>query len=181
MNYTYTTHYQICDNVLNNIREDEDMHAVNIEPFLGESRRAKLAIVRTLAADGYIHRVKAQTKPLIISITVKGWQFWSDGGYKAHFQELREKQVLEQRLLSTNIESNVSIRKHNRWQLGLTILTLVFIGVSSFYQYQTYQLDQIKLVNDEKQKKGQDLELIKLNEKIHALELKFSPGPIDHP
>ena len=181
MNYTYTSHYKVCDGVLKNIQKDEDMHAVNIEKFLGEARRAKLAIVRTLDTDGYIHRVNPQSDPFMISITVKGWQFWTDGGYEMHFQELREKYMLERELLKTNIQSHNAIKKYNGKQLWLTFITLVFIGASSFYQYQTYQLDQSKLEYDKSQKKDQDLQLIRINEKINALELRFAPKTSQHP
>lgn len=80
MQYTYTSHYNICDNVLENICAGQDMHEVDIEPLLGEDRRVKLAIVRKLDMDGFIRRVNPQTKPFIVSVSVEGYQFWIDGG-----------------------------------------------------------------------------------------------------
>ena len=170
MDYTYTIHYQICDNVLENIRQDDDMHEVDIEPFLGEDRRVKLAIVRKLDKDGYIHRVNPQTNPFRISITVEGRQFWVDGGYKAHFKELREKLHLEKKLLSTNISTNEFVRKNNKRQIIISILVGVFVGVSALYQVKTYNLDVKKEQAQEKEKQQTEAIIRNLSDRMKTLE-----------
>lgn len=129
MTYTYTIHYNLCDNILNNIRQNDDMHEVDIEPFLKEDRRVKLAIVRKLHKDGYIHRVSPQNDPFIISITVEGRQFWIDGGYEKYFAELREKNTLERKLLTTNILTNKSVII----QGIIAFLVFCFVVISSVY------------------------------------------------
>jgi hypothetical protein len=157
MNYTYTIHYQLCDDVLNNIQKDDDMHEVNIEEFLSERRTVKLAIVRKLDEDGYIHRVHPQTDPFRISITVEGRQFWVDGGYKAKFNDLREKEHLENRLLKTNIKTNVFSAV-----VGLSVI------ISAYCQYKTLDLETTK----EKEKLQIEIATKNLLDRVKILEFK---------
>lgn len=164
MEYNYTIHYQICDNVLKNLQQGNDMHEVNIEPLLSEDRRAKLAIVRKLDKDGYVHRVHPTTHPFEISITVEGIQFLADGGYKQHFQELKQKSKLENRLLKINIRTNIFSAL-----VGLSVI------VSAIYQFKSYSLETKKqeLLREEKSQNSiTTKELLKRIENLEKSTLK---------
>ena len=174
MDYTYTIHYEICDNVLENIRQGDDMHEVNIEPFLGEDRRVKLAIVRKLDKDGYIHRVNPQTDPFKISITVEGRQFWIDGGYRANFKELKEKQQLEKELLQTNISTNKFVQKNNRKQTVISVIVSIFIILSACFQGGTYYLEYRKEQSQKKEKQQTEVVIQNLLNRVKILESKGS-------
>lgn len=174
MKYTYTVHYKLCDDVLNNIRQNDDMHEVNIEPFLAEDRRVKLAIVRKLDKDGYIRRVNPQEAPFIISITVEGRQFWIDGGYKAKFEELEEKERLEKELLKTNVSLNKLSRSNIILQGAIALFVAIFVGMSTCYQAKTYKMESDKNSSISKDTSVQNLiRRVKILE--HKMPLKTTP------
>ncbi|MBS1530432.1 MAG: hypothetical protein JSU01_09005 [Bacteroidetes bacterium] len=174
MNYTYTVHYQLCDDILNNIRENDDMHEVNIENFLKEPRRVKLALVRKLDNDGYIHRVNAQSAPFFISITVEGRQFWIDGGYKKSFEELRLKSQLVHDLLKTNISTNRSVKKNTIYQIIISGLVGVFVIISGIYQVLSYKLEANNRQNKRIENTQIDSAIKNLSRRVKTLERQIT-------
>ena len=158
---SYTVHYKICDNILENICSDV-LHEVDISKHLGEPDNEKIGMLMALEADGYI--IWKQKHNFIIQATIKGVQFWRDGGYK-------EKFITEQD----------DVSRSNRLRTSTIITMWMAIGIaiiSTLTSIQTCKLtsQQKSSQQNSTTKEGESYKIkTSLSEKVGTLSVKQKP------
>ncbi len=127
----YSTNYQIADNILQNIcREVTTM--VDISKFLSEPIDQITTVLDMMEMDGFIKR--NENNSLIIKATIKGNDFYADGGYRQFIvdqdfqrQASRRQDRVAKRLLYAN------------WTIAVgTIVAAIYYGIELWKFFSNY-------------------------------------------
>jgi|GEM_PF-4031377 len=163
----YRDHLSECDKVLHTFlntnfiaRDATQVIEVSIDPHT--------IAVDQLLADGFL--VERKSKPGIYDLTAHGRDFIRRGGYKVRFEEEeRIKRLNENQILSV-VNTNKSVRQTNNLQKWSLVTTCIIIGLSCYYQYQSFNLQKTQDNRQTLQLKSDSLREVYLMEKIQSIQ-----------
>lgn len=147
--YQYLPQYELCDNLLAKIYRESDHRSVNI----GGSTWQEMATLdelrvaaRTLKEDGYINT--SDTEILNVRLKTKGIAFIAAGGYKKHFEDLRERHKIEMDTLENNMRNATFQRKYGNVITVANVVVAAASVVTSVFVASYIAKDEKPVINN---------------------------------
>ncbi|MBW0178297.1 hypothetical protein [Sediminibacterium sp.] len=163
----YRDHLAECDKIIPEFlntnfiaRDPRQVIEINLDP--------RTIAIDQFIADGFL--VERRNKQGIYDLTAHGRDFIRRGGYKARFEEEEKLKKINKDQIQSIIDTNRSVIKTNTIQKWSLIITCVIIGLSCYYQYQSFNLQRKQDNQQTLRLQSDSLKEVYLMVKIHSIQ-----------